>query len=139
MLEEEKLNLFYAAIQDELSRKNPVLSDIIERNLDTYDISVSKNLSYQSLFKILQISNQVANITRNYFDILNFIEQARKQIDVSERAHQEDLYEHIQILYYLSNTYFRIKKFDESERSLRAMYHYMQLQNHKYFNVFYCQ
>ena len=139
MLEEEKLNLFYAAIQDELSLKNPVLSNIIERNLNTYDISITKNMNYHSLFKILQISNQVANITRNYFDILDFIEHARKQIDTSERVYREDLYEHIQILYYLSNTYFRIKKFKKSASALKIMYHYMQVQNQKYFNVFYCQ
>ncbi len=139
IVQEENLNLFYAAIQDELTHKSPVLSDIIERNLNLYHISITKNLSYQSLFKILQISNQVANVTRNYYDILNFIENARKQIDISEGVHHEDLYYHIQILYYLSNTYFRIKKFEKSAISLKAMYQYMQLQNHKYFRVFYCQ
>jgi hypothetical protein len=139
IIQEENLNLFYAAIQAELSQKNPDLSDIIERNLNVYNISITKNLSYQSLFKILQISNQVANVTRNYFDILNFIEQARKQIDISERVHHEDLYHHIQILYYLSNTYFRIKKFEKSAVSLQAMHQCMQLQNQKYFHVFYCQ
>ena len=137
--QEENLNLFYAAIQDELTRKNPVLSDIIERNLNLYQINITKNLSYQSLFKILQISNQVANVTRNYYDILNFIEKARKQIDVSARVHHKDLYDHIQILYYLSNTYFRIKKFEKSAISLKAMHEYMQLQNQKYYAVFYCQ
>ena len=137
--QEENLNLFYAAIQDELTRNNPVFSDIIERNLNSYQISITKNLSYQSLFKILQISNQVANVTRNYYDILDFIETARKKVAVSKRVHHEDLYYHIQILYYLSNTYFRIKKFEKSAISLRAMHEYMQLQNHKYFRIFHCQ
>ncbi len=51
IVQEENLNLFYAAIQDELTRKNPVISDIIERNLNLYQISITKNLSYQSLLK----------------------------------------------------------------------------------------
>ncbi|MGB5322149.1 hypothetical protein [Lutimonas sp.] len=139
IVQEENLNLFYAAIQDELTRKNPVISDIIERNLNLYQISITKNLSYQSLFKILQISNQVANVTRNYYEILKFIEKARKKIEVSKRVYHEDLYDHIQILYYLSNTYFRIKKFEKSAISLRAMHDHMQLQNLKYFDIFYCQ
>ena len=137
LLEEDNLNLFYAAIQYELTQKSPGLSDIIERNLDVYNISISKNLSYQSLFKILQISNQVANITRNYHDILGFIEKARRKIDVSERVQDEHLYFHIQILYYLSNTYFRIKDFKKSTDSLKSMHHYMSLQHKKYYGVFY--
>ena len=139
ILQEENLNLFYAAIQNELSQKDPVLSDIIERNLNAYSISITKNLSYQSLFKILQISNQIANVTRNYYDVLDFIEKARKKIEVSERAQNEHLYYHLQILYYLSNTYFRIKKFKKSVGSLQTMYQCMLLQKQKYFHIFYCQ
>ncbi|MDN3642518.1 hypothetical protein QWY87_07410 [Lutimonas halocynthiae] len=139
ILQEENLNLFYAAIQNELSQKDPVLSDIIERNFSTYNISITKNLSYQSLFKILQISNQVANATRNYYDVLDFIEKARKKIEVSERAENEHLYYHIQVLYYLSNTYFRIKKFEKSATYLQRMHDHMYLQNEKYYNIFYCQ
>lgn len=139
VLQEENLNLFYASIQNELRIENPGLSDIIERNLSLYNISITKNLSYQSLFKILQISNQVANITRNYYEILDFIEHARKKIEVSERVENEHLFYHIQILYYLSNTYFRIKKFKKSATYLQGMHDHMQLQNQKYYTIFYCQ
>lgn len=139
ILQEENLNLFYAGIQNELSQKNPELSNIIERNLNSYEISITKNLSYQSLFKILQISNQVANVTRNYYDVLDFIEKARKKIEVSERADSEHLYYHIQVLYYLSNTYFRIRKFSKSATYLQRMHDHMQMQNQKYYNIFYCQ
>ena len=136
---EENLNLFYATIQEELTHNDPGVSDIIERNLGLFNISITKNLSYHSLFKILQISNQVANITRNYYEILDFIEAARKKIATTERVQDEHLYAHIQILYYLSNTYFRIKKFKKSATYLKDMEHHMQLQNRKYFPVFYCQ
>lgn len=136
---EENLNLFYAAVQNELTRKNPSIADILERNLALYNISVSRNLSYQSLFKLLQISNQVANISRNYYEILEFIEEARHKIATSEQVRDEHLYYHIQILYYLANTYFRIRKFNRSAAALRSMHQYMLLQDQKYFHVFYCQ
>ena len=136
---EENLNLFYAAIQNELSMHNPQTSDIIDKNLSLYNISITKNLTYQSLFKILQITNQVANVTRNYHANLDFIEKARKKIRVSERAQNEHLYYHIQILYYLSNTYFRIKKFKKSAAYLQSMHEHMHVQNEKYYNIFYCQ
>ncbi len=137
--QEENLNLFYAAIQNELTGKNPSISDILDRNLALYNISITKNLSYQSLFKLLQISNQVANISRNYYEILEFIEEARQKIETSERVQHEHLYYHIQILYYLANTYFRIRKFKRSAAALRSMHHYMLLKDQKYLPVFYCQ
>lgn len=139
LVQEENLNLFYAAVQNELSNKNPILSDVIERNLKLYDISITKNMSYQSLYKILQISNQVANVTRNYYEILDFIEKGRKQILASKRTQNEHLYFHIQILYYLSNTYFRIKYFRKSAEYLSRMWDHINFQNQKYFRVFYCQ
>lgn len=137
--QEENLNLFYAAVQNELTHKNPSISDILDRNLTLYKISITKNLSYQSLFKLLQISNQVANISRNYYEILEFIEEARQKIETSKRVREEHLYFHIQILYYLANTYFRIRKFNRSAAALRSMHHYMLLQDQKYLPVFYCQ
>lgn len=137
ILQEENLNLFYASIQHELSLPHPQTSDIIERNLSYYSISINKDLSYQSLLKILKISNEVANITRNYYDILEFIEKARNEIETSERIQHEHLFDHIQILYYLSNTYFRIKNFEKSADALQKMYDHMHLQNRKYYSLFY--
>jgi len=139
ILQDENLNLFYATIQDELNQSNPKVEDIIQRNLLEYNISITKNLGYQSLFKILQICNQVAHVTRNYHAILAFVEAACQKIETSERIKDKYLYEHLQVLYYLSNTYFRIKKFDASSNYLEAMNAYMCLENKKYYPVFYLQ
>jgi len=139
ILQEENLNLFYASIQDELAQKNPEVSDIINRNLILFNISITNNLSYPSLLKILQISNKVAYATRDYYAVLRFIEDACLKIETSERIQDKYLHDHLQILYYLSNTYFRIKKFKESYKYLKAMSSYMRLNNNKYFSHFYPQ
>jgi len=136
MRKDENLNLFYATIQAELSQSNPVISDIINRNLVTFNISITKNLSYQSLFKILQITNQVAYITRDYQAILPFIEEACRKIEDTERTNDKYLYDHLQILYYLANTYFRIKNFELSASYLEAMHSNMSLENNKYSAIF---
>jgi len=60
--QEGNLNLFYATIQSELNQSSPIFSDIINRNLVKFNISITKNLSYQSLLKILHISNQVRTL-----------------------------------------------------------------------------
>lgn len=136
---EEKLNLFYATIHNELSENHKQATEIINKNLELYAISVDENLTYHSLFKILQISNKVANITRDYFAITEFVEQACEVIEVSERIDDKHLHDHIQILYYLANTQFRIKNFEASSKYLNRMKSYLGLQNAKYFAVFYPQ
>jgi hypothetical protein len=137
--QEENLNLFYATIQTELNHSNPGISDIINRNLVKFNISITKNLSYQSLFKILQITNQVAYVTRDYQYFLPFIEDACQKIEATERAKDKHLYDHLQILYYLANTYFRIKNFELSASYLEAMHSNMSLQNNKYGTIFHLQ
>jgi hypothetical protein len=136
MGQEENLNLFYATIQAELNQTNPSISDIINRNLVKFNISITKNLSYQSLFKILQITNQVAYVTRDYQAFLPFIEEACQKIEATKRAKDKHLYDHLQILYYLANTYFRIKNFELSASYLDAMHSNMSLENNKYSSVF---
>jgi len=135
--QEDNLNLFYANIQAELNESNPEVSDIINRNLQLFNISISENLSYPSLFKILQISNHVAHITRDYYAIFPFIEDACQKIETSERSSSKHLFDHLQILYYLANTYFRIKNLKEAKKYLAAMLTNMYLENKKYYAIFY--
>jgi hypothetical protein len=66
-----------------------------------------KNLSYQSLFKILQITNQVAYVTRDYQAVLPIYEDLQK--NRSDRTNKRQTLYDLQVLYYLANTYFRIK------------------------------
>lgn len=137
--QEENLNLFYATIQAELNGNNPSISDIINRNLVRFNISITKNLSYQSLFKILQITNQVAYVTRDYQTFLPFIEDACQKIEAGERTKTKYLYDHLQVLYYLANTYFRIKNFELSASYLESMREYLNLENNKYEALFHPQ
>lgn len=137
--QEENLNLFYATIQAELNHRNPGISNIINRNLIKFNISITKNLSYQSLFKILQITNQVAYVTRDYQVFLPFIEDTCQKIEASERTKDKYLHEHLQVLYYLANTYFRIKNFELSATYLDAMHSNMSLENKKYSSILYPQ
>ena len=109
-----------------------------EYDLEEY-ISINKNLSYDSLFKILQITNEIAHITRNYYPVLSFVKSAFKKIEITDKAQNKFLNEHLQILYYLSNTNFRIKNFKESQSYLETMHAFMSLNAKKYTAIFYPQ
>lgn len=104
-----------------------------------FNISITKNLSYQALLKILEISNEVAKITSDYYGVLQFIQNAYRQIETSERIETKHLYYHIQILYYMSNAFFRLRKFRLSESYNTSMYYYMGLQHKKFYADFYPQ
>ncbi|OIQ30942.1 MAG: hypothetical protein BM564_01650 [Bacteroidetes bacterium MedPE-SWsnd-G2] len=139
LLEDEKLNLFYASVQAELHNSTTNVSDIINKNLKSYQISISQDLSYTALLKIIEISNEVAHASRDYFAVLSFIENACKTIQISERIEDKHLNAHLHILYYLANTYFRIKKFEVAKIHLKDMHYYMQLDHNRYYNTFYPQ
>ena len=102
----ERLNLFYASIKNELKLNYKEGTKVIYKNMELFDISISKNLSYQSLLKILQICGEVAHVTRDYFALLDFVKHACQEINVSERIDDKHLFEHIQVLYYLANMHF---------------------------------
>ena len=136
---EDDLNLFYATLQNELSKDNIVFTEVIYANLKSFDISISNSLSYQSLFKILQISNKVAHLTRDYYAILDFVEDACLQIETSERIEDKYLNEHIQVLYFLANTNFRIKNFEKAASYIQDMHSYMKRNSKKHFDNFFPQ
>ena len=134
--EEENLNLFYATIQQELKKVTPNINEIITENLEKFEISITKNLSFKSLFKILSIVNHVAAITRNYSSILSFVEETYKLLNTEKRLSEKQNFYHIQVLYYIANTYFRNRNFEESKEYLKLMLKQMEFENRKLYNRF---
>ena len=111
---EERMNLFYASVQEELKHTHLHITDVIERNLVRFGIALSDGLTYQALYRILEICNKVANVSRNYHEILSFVETTYDKVHESDTIKNRHLIYHIQILYYMANTYFRVKDFAKS-------------------------
>ncbi len=130
--QEENLNLFYATIQDHLTISTKNIPQIIQDTLSRFDISISHDISFRSLYKILEIGNRAANIERNFHVILPFVEKAYQQIEAREALVKKHLFYHIQILYYVSNSYFRTKDFTTSMKYLKLMKAQMQEERKKY-------
>ncbi|MBP2831549.1 hypothetical protein J8281_05050 [Aquimarina sp. U1-2] len=137
--QEENLNLFYASVQNELTKQRSDYGVVIKEALSKFGISISQDLTYRSLFKILSIANKAAQATRNYFTILPFVEDAYTQMGTKENLVDKHLFYHIQILYYVSNTYFRNKKFKTSQQYLDLMMQQMEKMQNKYYRRFFPQ
>lgn len=134
--QEENLNLFYASIQNELLTPNKNAIQTIATTLSRFNISIENGLSYRSLYKIVEINNKAANITRDFYSLLPFIEKVNKEIELKQKLSEKHLFYHIQILYYIANSYFRNKDFELSQKYLLAMEVEMQKQNKTYYQRF---
>ncbi|WP_158975048.1 hypothetical protein [Cellulophaga sp. L1A9] len=134
--QEENLNLFYATIKSELIEKNKNVTQTIASTLSQFDISIENGLSYRSLFKIVAINNEAANITRDFYTLLPFIEKINKEIEHKQKLSEKHLFYHIQILYYIANSHFRNKDFEQSKKYLQRMEAEMQKQNNSYHQRF---
>ncbi|GAA3519921.1 hypothetical protein GCM10022393_37670 [Aquimarina addita] len=137
--QEENLNLFYANIQDKLTYKKADITQTIQESLSRFDISVNTGLTFRSLYKILEINNQAANVTQNFYSILPFIEKVNKQLEAKERHTEKHLFYQIQIIYYVANSYFRNKNFKTSQWYLDRMEKQMHAQKDKYHKRFFPQ
>lgn len=134
--QEENLNLFYATVQHELMQQKKDIVPLIKNTLSKFGISITQDLTFRSLFKILEITNKTAHITREYHTILPFVEETYTQIDIRENLRDKHLFYHIQIVYYVANSYFRNKSFKASQYYLGIMLEQMKKNQHKYFKRF---
>jgi tetratricopeptide (TPR) repeat protein len=137
--QEENLNLFYATVQHELMKQRRDAVPIIKNTLSKFGLSITQDLTFRSLFKILEITNQTAYITRDYYAILPFVEEVYTQIDTKENVIEKHLFYHIQILYYVANSYFRNKDFTTSQQYLTLMHKQMKKHQNKYYKRFFPQ
>ncbi len=134
--QEENLNLFYATVQNKLIQHHQDFITIIQQALSNFGISINHGLTFRSLFKILEITNQAAQASRDYYTILPFVEEAYTKIETKESLIDKHLFYHIQILYYVANAYFRNKEFNTSLQYLSLMKDQMQKHQNKYYRRF---
>ena len=137
-LQEEKLNMAYAVIQENLQKvvyKGEVISfqTLIQETYERFGISKEIGLSYKSLYQLAQIINSVAAVNKTYFAVEPFILENYK--DISNRLKQTDkhLFYHIKVLYLIANIFFRKKEFAQSLYYLDFMRAAMEQQKQRYY------
>lgn len=137
-LQEEKLNMAYAVIQEKLQKvmyKGEVISlqTLIQETYERFEISQEMGLSYKSLYQLAQIVNSVAAVTKTYFAIAPFL--LENYHDISNRLKQSEkhLFYHIKVLYLIANIFFRKKEFTQSVQYLTRMKEQMEQQKRRYY------
>ncbi|MFK7747803.1 MAG: tetratricopeptide repeat protein [Kordia sp.] len=137
-LQEEKLNMAYAVIQEQLQKvvfKGEIISfqSLIQETYERFGVSKEIGLSYKSLYQLAQIINSVADVNKAYFAIEPFILENYKYISNRLKQTDKHLFYHIKVLYLISNIFFRKKEFAQSLNYLARMKTAMEQQKQRYY------
>ncbi len=137
---EEKLNIVYAKLKQTLNAityKGEIIDfeDILNSLFKEYQINLNENISFKSLYQLLSIVSFSAFASNDYLRIESFLVRTYNSI-ISYKNEEKQPFYHIQILYMIANTYFRNKKFKQSNHYLNLMHSEMLKQQKKYFNTF---
>jgi len=137
---EDQLNIVYAKLKtvlDTFIYKGKALDFEKELGLilNQHNIQLSESLSFKSLYQILAIANISASITRNYFEIENFVLKSYGILK-DKKETDKQLYYQIHIVYIIANTLFRNKKFEASLRYIKEMEELMALKKSTYQKTF---
>ena len=136
-IQEQQLNMAYATIKEQL-KESPQrdISKIISDAFSSFDIEVSKALTYKSLFQLMHLATAAATIQRNYHTISPFMNNLYEVISGKNIRAEKHLYYHIASLHLMAVTYFRNKDFESSTQFARKMEVEMRKQHLKYFGRF---
>ncbi|MDU8885616.1 hypothetical protein RXV94_05555 [Yeosuana sp. MJ-SS3] len=134
---EDRLNIVYAKIRQEINEvtinsqfinfQNLVINTLKEYNIDL------KEMSFKSLYQLMKIVSISAFATNDYLKIEPFLINTYESI-LTHRSKSKQLYYHLQVLYLISYTLFRNKKFDESLNFLQELHEHMFLKQRKYYS-----
>ncbi len=138
--QEDALNIIYAKVRAAINSatyKGEVtdFETIIKTIFKEQRITVHHTLSFKSLYQIVKLASDSVFVTKNYLKIEPFLITTYKTI-LNHNNQEKQIFYHIQILYTISDTLFRNKKFNESLSYLKTMHSYMRLQQNKHYPTF---
>lgn len=141
MQREAKLNMAYAFLRQELQAihlKGKVvnLTALMITTVRKYKISVQDLMTYKSIYQILFIANEYADIQQNYGLIERYINTSDRFIKERTYKNRSYLFYHISILYFLANFHLRQKNFAKSTSYLKEMMDLMATDG-RYHDLFY--
>ncbi|AYL96803.1 hypothetical protein [Mucilaginibacter celer] len=141
MQREAKLNIAYAFLRQELQQihlkgKIVNLTSLMITTIRKYKISVLDLMTYKSIYQILFIASEYADIQQNYGLIERYINRTNQFIQAQPLQKHTYLFYHISILYYLANFHLRQKDFTRSTSYLNEMMDLMATDS-RYYIVFY--
>lgn len=113
-ISEEKLGVLYASMQKQFNSENfgvfpSTLHELYDDGLKVFGIDSDVAMSFRSLNQLCVLTDLYGSQTKNYHQLDLFFEDMIAPLQGSERDTDKMLGYHIELLYGLSNIYFRKK------------------------------
>lgn len=135
-LQQEKLNVAYAHIKRALIFDEKLLTTGIQKTvqdiLDRYEIQLEDSFTFKSLYQLLEILNTAAHLDHNFSKALPFISSIYGLIVQKKSPKEKQRFYHIQVLYFMANTHFRVRNFEQALHYINLMKEEMQFQKGKW-------
>ncbi len=137
---EDQLNMVYAKVRQTLNQityKGETINfqTLFESILKEHNISLEEAVSFKSVYQLMTIISISAFVTNDYLQVEPFLISIYTTIKNQKDKDKQAFY-HIQVLYLISNTLFRNKKFEDSLVYLDLMQQKMLDKNKKHYNTF---
>ena len=134
---EEKLSVLYASMQKQFNSENfgvlpSTLHELYDQGLNSFGINTEVALNFRSLNQLCTLTDLYGSQTKNYHDLDLFFEDMIAPLQGGEKDTDKMLGYHIELLYGMSNIYFRKKNAEKSLFYLEQMKAQLQRLNGKY-------
>lgn len=139
--QQEQLNMAYAHIKKALTLDERLLKKGIQNTIEeiftSFNITIDSTFTFKTLYLLLEIMNDAAHLDHNFEGALPFIRNIYSLIKQKRSIQTKQRFYHIQVLYIMANTHFRVRDFDQSETYLHLMKEEMEVNKARWAPRFY--
>ncbi|AGC76587.1 hypothetical protein LX97_01247 [Nonlabens dokdonensis] len=135
-LKESRMVMAYAMVQKALKAHPPNIFEEIKKQLDRFDILIDQNLSFKSLYQLMNIATEAATLKSDYASVSIFMNHVYNIVENKKHLADKHLYYHLEIIYLMAGTCFRNRDFARSQELLDQLYIEMQKQKGKFKSQF---
>lgn len=126
LIQEEKLNIVYALIQNKLTgqlydRGEDIPIDLVSNLIKEYNVDINSFNTFKSLFQYTKILLAVAQAKNDYYGFIHDIIERYQRIAQMKEESDRQLFYQVRLLYSISNTCFRVKDFEKCKAFLTLL------------------
>ena len=119
MIQEEKLNMAYALVNKKYREmlyegKIQPVETLIEDVFKACDIKKAEGLSYKSIYQLASIFTKYAKLSKDFYSVQSFVINQFTFANETDKETNESILYKMEVLYLISNMYFRVKAFENS-------------------------
>lgn len=135
-LKESRMVMAYATVQKALKAHPPNIFEEIKKQMGRFDILIDQNLSFKSLYQLMNIATEAATLKSDYASVSIFMNHVYNIVENKQHLADKHLYYHLEIIYLMAGTCFRNRDFTRSQELLDQLYLEMQKQKGKFKSQF---